>query len=83
MTSRERGLDALGGQNSPRRDAHREDGGLSVFREPEMILGALEAEPGEREFEGLIGLGEGLGGDGKVFRQLAAHADDLRTLTRK
>ena len=37
----------------------------------------------EREADGLVGLGEGLAGNGKTLGKLATHADGLRTLPRK
>jgi hypothetical protein len=37
----------------------------------------------EREAKGLVSLGKGLGGGGKMLGKFAAHANGLRTLPRK
>ena len=75
--------DAVLGQHAPGGDADGENGRLGVFSEAEVFFRPLEDEFGERETEGLVGLGKGLGGDGETSAEFAAHANGLRTLPRK
>ncbi len=83
MASGKRRLDAVLGQHAPGSDADSENGRLGVFGEPEVFFRPLEDQFGEREAEGLVGLGKGLGGDGETSPEFAAHANGLRTLPRK
>src|SRR5581483_2487829 len=68
------------------RQGGRRDGkqrGLLVFRELKLIFGTLEAEPGEREIEGFIGLLEYGRRFGERFGKGSAHPCKLGTLAWK
>ena len=71
------------GEDAPGCNADCENGGLSVLREPELLLRAFKDEFRERETEGFIGFSKGLGGERKLLSEGAAHANGLRTLSRK
>jgi hypothetical protein len=77
------GLNAVRGEDAPGGDADGEDGRLGVLREAEVFFRAFKDEFGERETEGFIGFSKGLGGEGKLLGERAAHANGLRTLPRK
>src|SRR5208337_958226 len=83
MAGGEGRFDAVRDEDAPGGDADGENSRLGVFGEPEVFIRAFEDQFGERETEGFVGLGKGLGGDGKVLGKVAAHADRLRTLARK
>ena len=64
-------------------DAVRDERGLRVDSARELVLGALEAEPGEREAKGLVGgLEDGARGR-DLLVEVPAHADVLGALTGK
>src|ERR1035437_8631998 len=83
MPRGQRGFHALAGKHAPRGHAHSQDGWLGVFRQTEVLFRPIEAKPRKCEAQRLIGLGEGIGGYRKKLREVAPHADGLRTLTRK
>ena len=76
----ESGMNAMLGEDAEGGDADGEDGGLGVLGEAEFVFGAVEEDAAEGEGEGFVGFGEGLGGDGEIFSEAAAHAHGLRTL---
>ena len=61
----------------------REDRGLGVVGEGELVLGALPHEAGERDAERVIDGGEGVARGGKPLGEILAHADLLRALARE
>ncbi len=60
----------------------REDGGLSVVRGGELLLGAREHEPAESDAERVVDRLEGSARRGKPLREVLAHPDFLRALAR-
>ena len=62
-------------------DSH--EGGLSVFRQGELVLGTLPHQGGELLAKGLVDLLEDLAGRSKGNGQVGAHADGLAALARK
>ena len=64
-------------QNPPDRMADRHQGRLRVFRQDEVLLRALEHQPGEVLTERLVDLLEHLPGGGEGLRQLPPHAKRL------
>jgi hypothetical protein len=71
------------GQHAQRGNARGKNGGLGVFRQPEVCRRPLEDQLGNRKAQSLVGLGEGIAGNGKAIGKFAAHANRLRTLPRK
>src|ERR1700720_1128467 len=83
MARRNDGPNAVFLENAPCRHADGHDGGLGVFGEAQLLLGALETQPGNCKSKGLIGLCKRVGGDRKTLLELASHAYRLGTLSGK
>ena len=64
-------------------DAHRENRGLRVFRQRQLVLGPFEDRAAERLAKRRVGVLEGPAADGKRIGERAAHADLLRSLPGK
>jgi hypothetical protein len=77
------GGDSGRGQHSERRDGSGEDGRLRELRQPKLLIGPVKTESRQIEAKGIIRFGKGLLRDRESKGQVAAHADALRTLTRK
>ena len=60
-----------------------EEGGLRVSRLKQIRFGTLEEDWRERAAENFIGLPKYLGGGGKSFLEIFAHADGLGALARR
>ena len=80
--------DKIGSETSFREDAMDgdgtgEDGGLRVGGELQLVFGAFEADFGDGETEGFIGLFEDGAGCRILIGELLAHAGVLRGLTWK
>src|SRR6185312_638576 len=70
-------------QDFPCRDGHRDERGLRVFGELELIVGAFETEFREGEAEGVVGLFKSLAGGIEILSERLAHARELRALAGK
>ena len=75
--------DAFLAQDLRRGHGRGQNRGLCVCGKLQIFRGPFEAELGKRKTQRLVGLLEGAPRAGKLFRQLAAHAGILGTLTGK
>src|SRR6476659_8928389 len=64
-------------------DARRHESGLGVAREDQILVGTREAKLGERLSERAIRFIEYLRRGREASREVLAHADELRALSRK
>ncbi len=70
-------------KHAKHRDRRGQDRRLRVLGQREVILGTLPAQLRQREAERIVGLVVGLLREGRLDRQIAAHADSLGALARE
>src|ERR1700730_13663535 len=67
-------------KRAQRGDRRRERRGLSVRREPKLVLGTLETQPRQRKSKRVVGFLKNAAGSGEFAGQFFSHSNPLRSL---
>src|SRR6185503_14023457 len=76
-------LNPLFVQHAPGSNGNRENRGLSILRQTQLVFGTFKAKLRQFHSQSFIGLYEGLSRDRKAVGKIFAHTDGLRTLAGK